>query len=109
MCPNTAVTRPSRARRLETHGTRKTENSPLGGGAGRGAPGTPPRTKCVQLRWCWVRPYLAECNISRPICEVKRPRASLVRRSVMALEPGVPYPPQLFFCQHLGVGASALG
>lgn len=41
----------------------------------------------------WVRPYLAECTISRPICEVKRLQASLVRRSVMALEPGVPYPP----------------
>ncbi|ORC85704.1 uncharacterized protein TM35_000331610, partial [Trypanosoma theileri] len=44
-----------------------------------------------------VRPYLAECTISRPICEVKRPQASLVRRSVMVLEPGVPHPPQLFF------------
>ncbi|ORC82352.1 uncharacterized protein TM35_000931100, partial [Trypanosoma theileri] len=35
MRPNTTVTRPSRARRRETHGTRKTENSPLEAGLGR--------------------------------------------------------------------------
>lgn len=35
----------------------------------------------------WVRPYLVENTISRPICEVKQPQAQLVLRSVMTWEP----------------------
>ena len=42
--------------------------------------------------FCWVRPHLAECTTSRPICEVKQPQARLVLRSVMTWEPRVLYP-----------------
>ena len=40
----------------------------------------------------WVRPYLVENTISRPICEVKQPQAWLVLMSEMTREPQVPYP-----------------
>jgi hypothetical protein len=44
----------------------------------------------------WVRPYLVENTVSRPICEVKQPQAPLVLRSGMTREPVVSYS-QLFF------------
>ncbi|ORC91882.1 uncharacterized protein TM35_000054780 [Trypanosoma theileri] len=105
MCPNTAVTRPSRARRRETHGTRKTENSPPGAGLGR-APRGPPREHNMFFCGCFGYDRTWP-NAPYPVRFVKlsghRPRWYGDRW--WCWNPGAPYPPQLFFCQHLGVGA----
>ena len=44
----------------------------------------------------WVRPYLVENTVSRPICEVKQPQARSVLRSGMTREPRVLYPNTFF-------------
>ena len=66
------------------------------GGVGFALPHPQPAVCQTRVARYWVRPYLVENTISRPICEVKQLQAKLVLRSVMTREPLVLVPPHFF-------------